>query len=50
MVKFVKNFKSPCAETKLCWKLAVLKLVLPVLGPGNEFSVTKAEFKELQNL
>lgn len=45
MVKFVKHLQNPCAETKLCWKLAVLKLVLPVLGPGNEFSVTKAGFK-----
>lgn len=44
-VKFVKHFKNPCAETKLCWKFAVLKLVLPVLGPGIEFTVTKAGFK-----
>lgn len=41
MVKFVKHFKNPCAETKLCWKFTVLKLVLPVLGPGNEFSVQR---------
>lgn len=39
MVKFVKRFKNPCADTKLCWKFAVLKL--PVLGPGNEFSVQR---------
>lgn len=45
MVKFAKHFKNPYAETKLFWKFAVLKLVLPVLGPGDEFSVTKAGFK-----